>query len=191
MPKKKNSTKELIGVRHLTRNGLMTDHGELVFFRVQPTNLSVLSEETVEIRIRRLKQLLSVQPDIEIICSDARENFEQIKIFLAKRTEQEQNPKIQQLLRKDRKFLDDIQLQMSTSRNFYFCYRITGGSEEQSFAALNRLEKQINDQGFECRRAAKSEIKQFIARYFGHLSEEPPEDLDGETAIRRWFIPEN
>lgn len=190
MPKKQNSTKELLGVRHFTRNGLQTDHGELVFFRVQPSNLSVLSEESVTVKIRRLMQLLSVQPDLEIICTDARENFEQVKLSLGRKAEREQNPKIQQLLRKDRKFLDDIQLKMSTAREFLFCYRVGNGSEEQSFATLNRLEKQINDQGFDCKRATKKDIKRFLSRYFGYLTEEPPEDVDGENAIRRWFIPE-
>ncbi len=190
MAKKQNSTKELLGVRHFTRNGLQTDHGELVFFRVQPSNLSVLSEESVTVKIRRLMQLLSVQPDLEIICTDARENFEQVKLSLGRKTEREQNPKIQQLLRKDRKFLDDIQLKMSTAREFLFCYRVGNGSEEQSFATLNRLEKQINDQGFDCKRADKKDIKRFLSRYFGYLTEEPPEDVDGENAIRRWFIPE-
>ena len=101
-------------------------------------------------------QLLSVQPDIEIICSDARENFEQNKLSLARKAEKEDNLKVQLLLRRDIKFLDDIQLQMSTAREFMFAYRVSRATE-QSFAELNRLEKQINEQGFDCKRARRTE----------------------------------
>ena len=80
MAKKNQSTAELIGMSHFSRNGLQTvSHGELVYFLVQPTNISVLSETNIELKIQHLMQLLTVQPDIEIICVDARENFGQIK----------------------------------------------------------------------------------------------------------------
>ena len=90
MAKKKMSTVDLIGVSNFSRNGLQTyRHGEIVYFLVQPTNISVLSESNITIKIQRLMQLLTMQPDIEIVCSDARENFEQNKLSLAKRAEKE------------------------------------------------------------------------------------------------------
>ena len=86
MSKGKQSTIDLVGISHFSRNGLQTDsHGELVYFLVQPTNISVLSEENIQLKIQHLMQLLTVQPDIEIICSDARENFEYNKLSLAKK----------------------------------------------------------------------------------------------------------
>lgn len=117
MANKKMSTAELVGISHFSRNGLMTQrYGEVVYFIVQPTNISVLSETSIAIKINHLMQLLSQQPDIEIICSDARENFEYNKLSLARKAEKEDNLKVQLLLRRDMKFLDDIQLQMSTAR---------------------------------------------------------------------------
>ena len=185
------STADLIGISNFSRNGLQTyNNGELVYFIVQPTNISVLSETNIGLKIQHLMQLLTLQPDIEIICSDARENFEQNKLALARRAEKETNLKVQLLLRKDMKHLDDIQLQMSTAREFMFCYRVSHANSEHSFSVLNRLEKQINDQGFDCRRASKDDIKRFISRYFGHLCEEPIEDVDGERMIRKWIIPD-
>ena len=103
-------------------------------------------------------QLLSVQPDIEIICSDARESFEANKVYLAERMQTEDNRKVALLLRADMASLDNIQLQMSTAREFMFAVRVRGGSNEQSFAALNRLEKQITAQGFECKHATMKDI---------------------------------
>ncbi len=191
MRKRGNSTRELLGIRHFTQNGLRTDHGEIVFFRVQPTNLSVLSGEAVAEKVRRLTQLLSVRPELEIFCADARENYEQVKLALREKAERETNPGIRQLLQRDERFLDDIQTKTSTAREFYLCCRVGSGSDEQIFAAMNRLEKQINDQEFDCRRAGKEGMKRILSRYFDSNSEESPEDLDGENAIRRWFVPEN
>ena len=189
--KSKMSTAELIGISNFSRNGLQTyDHGELIYFLVQPTNISVLSETNVNLKIQHLMQLLTVQPDIEIICSDARENFENNKLALARKAEKEENLKVQLLLRKDMKFLDDIQLQMSTAREFMFCYRVPHTNNDQTFGVLNRLEKQINEQGFDCHRASKEDIKRFISRYFGHMCEEPIEDVDGAKMIKKWIIPD-
>ena len=189
MAKRKQSTVDLVGVSHFSRNGLQTaGHGELVYFMVQPTNISVLSETNIALKIQHLMQLLTLQPDIEIICSDARENFEYNKLSLAKKAEKEGNLKVQLLLRKDMKFLDDIQLQMSTAREFMFCYRVPHTSNEQTLGMLNRIEKQINEQGFDCKRANKDDIKRFLSRYFGHLCEDAIDDVDGERLIRKWII---
>ena len=190
MAKKNLSTAELVGVSNFSRCGLQTyEHGEIVYFMVQPTNISVLSANNVGIKINHLMQLLTVQPDIEIICSDACVVFEQNKLAVARKAEKEENLKVQLLLRRDIKFLDDIQLQMSTAREFMFAYRIRQ-STEQSFAELNRLEKQINEQGFDCKRADKEDIKRFLSRYFGHVVEDTPDDIDGERMIRKWIIPD-
>lgn len=163
MFKAKQSTSDLVGISHFSRNGIMIRrHGEIVYFIVQPTNISVLSETNIEIKINHLMQLLSQQPDIEIICADARENFEYNKLSLAKRAEKEENHKVQLLLRKDINFFDDIQLQMSTAREFMFAYRITHESEDNALATLNRIEKHISDQGFEVKRATKDDIKRFL-----------------------------
>lgn len=56
------------------------------------------------------------------------------------------------------KFLDDIQLQMSTAREFMFAYRLTHESEDGALATLNRIEKHISDQGFEVKRADKDDL---------------------------------
>ena len=45
---KRNSVQELLGIQRFTRYGLLTDTGELVFFRVSPTNISVLSRLNIE-----------------------------------------------------------------------------------------------------------------------------------------------
>lgn len=192
--KKKNrkSTQQLIGIKSFSRNGLQTNgHGELVFYLINPTNISVLSQNSVSEKIRRLMQLLTAQPDIEICCIDDQECFDDNKNYLRSRIKEETNSKIRTLLDYDLKFLDSIQLQMSTARQFMFIIRLKNESEEQSFSNLNRIEKVINEQGFNVKKAVKRDIKRILSVYFGGvvMSDEIP-DTDGDLIIEKWLIPD-
>ena len=53
-----------------------------------------------------------------MLCLNSRENFEENKSFLRKRAEEERNPVIRKLLERDQNFLDRIQVQMATTREF-------------------------------------------------------------------------
>jgi hypothetical protein len=182
----------MLGIKSFSRNGIQTNgHGEIVYFTVKPTNISVLSRVAVGIKIKHLMQLLSAQPDIEIICLDARENFDDNKLYLDARLEDETNAKIRDLLERDKQFLDEIQVQMSTAREFMFAVRLRNESDEQSFANLNRIEKSINEQGFDCTRAEKDDVKRILSRYFGiNTDEKQLDDHDGDTVMEKWIIPD-
>ena len=192
MKKGNISTQELLGVKSFSRNGIQTDgHGELVYFMITPTNISVLSRVSIGQKVHHLMQLLSAQPDIEIVCTDARENFDDNKLYLDDRAENEPNKKVRDLLLRDKSFLDDIQLQMSTAREFLFVVRLRNESDEQSFANLNRIEKLINEQGFDCKRAERDDVKRILARYFGvGQTDAPIDDTDAETVVQKWIIPD-
>ncbi len=192
MKKGNLSTKDMLGIKSFSRNGIQTNgHGEVVYFTVKPTNISVLSRVAVGIKIKHLMQLLSAQSDIEIICLDARENFDDNKLYLDARLEDETNPKIRDLLERDKVFLDEIQVQMSTAREFMFAVRLRNESDEQSFANLNRIEKSINEQGFDCVRTEKDDVKRVLSRYFGiNTDEKQLDDYDGDTAMQKWIIPD-
>ena len=192
MKKGNISTQELLGVKSFSRNGIQTDgHGELVYFMITPTNISVLSRVSIGQKVHHLMQLLSAQPDIEIVCTDARENFDDNKLYLDDRAENEPNKKVRDLLLRDKAFLDDIQLQMSTAREFLFVVRLRNESDEQSFANLNRIEKLINEQGFDCKRAERDDVKRILSRYFGvGQTDAPIDDTDGEAVVQKWVIPD-
>lgn len=192
MKKGNLSTQAMLGVKSFSRNGIQTDgHGEIVFFLVKPTNISVLSRISIGLKILKLKQLLAVQPDLEIICLDARENFDDNKLYLDARLEDEESARVRDLLEQDKVFLDEIQVQMSTAREFLFAVRLRGGSDEQSFSTLNSIERSINEQGFNCRRAEKDDVKRILSRYFGiNTDEKQLDDHDGDTAMEKWFIPD-
>ena len=186
------STQALLGVKGFSRNGIQTNgHGEIVFYMVSPTNISVLSRVAVSQKVKHLMTLLSAQPDLEIVCIDARENFDDNKLYLDERFNDESNGKIRELLLKDKTFLDDIQVQMSTAREFLFLVRLRNESDEESFSRLNRIEKCINEQGFNCRRADKDDTKRVIARYFGvRTVDEAIEYHDGDKAAEKWITPD-
>ena len=77
--RKGRSVQEFIGIKAFTKYGLMTQKGELLFYLVSPTNISVLSYVNIEIKIRHLMMVLSALPDIEIICTDSSECFDDNK----------------------------------------------------------------------------------------------------------------
>ena len=61
--KKKESTQELLGIEAITDYGISTKQGELVFFSVAPTNLSVLPADSIDAMPRRFLQ----RTDLNII----------------------------------------------------------------------------------------------------------------------------
>lgn len=178
--KKGRSTQELMGIQNFTRYGLATNRGELLFFLVSPTNISVLSHTNIEIKIRHLMMVLSAIPDIEITCTDSCECFDDNQAYLRGRLQEEGNPLVRQLLEQDREMLDQAQAEMATARQFLFISRCKGMKQDQVFQAVNRIEKVISEQGFEVRRMRKSDIKRFLAIYFdASMNGDQLPDTDG------------
>lgn len=91
--RKGSSVQDLMGIQSFTQYGLKTTKGELLFYLVAPTNISVLSHTNIEIKVRHLMMVLSSLPDIEIACTDSSECFDDNKACLDMRIENEQNPK--------------------------------------------------------------------------------------------------
>lgn len=178
--KKGRSTQDLIGIKTFTKYGLAMNKGELIYYSVAPTNISVLSRTNIEIKIRHLMMVLSTVPDIEILCSDSCECFDDNKASITHRLSQESNPMVRKVLNKDRDFLDNIQIEMSTARQFFFTARMKSHKDEQVFQAVNRIKKVISEQGFEVRQLTKNEIKRFLAIYFdASMNGDQMADTDG------------
>lgn len=178
--RKGRSVQQLLGIQTFTKYGLLTDSGELLFYRVAPTNISVLSAANVEIKIRHLQMLLSAIPDLEIICTDSCECFDDNKSYLHRRAMEEENPNVRGLLLKDREMLTSMQAEMSNARQFVLVKRCKGMKPEQVFVAMNRVLKAVSEQGFEAQRMDKADIKRLIAIYFGaSMDGDLMPDVDG------------
>ena len=129
--------------------------------------------------------VLKGMAEIEMCCLNSRENFEDNKRFLKSRVEQEDNPAVCKLLEADLTFLDRIQVQMATAREFLIIIRLRDEKESEVFPYLNRIEKTLREQGFSVKRAGKEDIKRLLAVYFEqNVTTERFEDFDGE----RWII---
>ena len=186
MMARKTSVKRLHGLETFTKYGLKTDKFEFAFYQVEPTNISVLSAENVETKVRHLMQLLSTIPNLEIMALDDCECFDANKAYIQKRLKQEQNPQIRKLLEADTAFLDEIQLEMSSARQFLFAVRFRREKEEQVFAALNRISKSLADYGFSAKRLTKPELKRMLALYFGtSITGDLIPDIEGEDCIEK------
>ena len=95
----------------------------------------------------------------------------------------ETNPAVKMCLENDIDYLDNIQIEMSTARQFMFSIRFRREKEEQIFNQINRVEKAIAEQGFEVKRMGKDDIKRFLAIYFGaSMQGELIPDIDGKDA---------
>ena len=186
--KQRLSTRQLMNTRRITEYSLETyDGDELVYFMIRPTNLSVLSESSVGARVYALMNVLKGVAEIEMLCLNSRENFEENKGFLRRRAE-ERNPVIRQLLERDQIFLDRIQVQMATAREFLILIRLRNQKGKDVFSYLDRIEKSLKEQGFDSRRADEEDIKRILAVYYEqNVTSEKFEDFDGA----RWIIPDD
>ena len=192
MTKNKNSVQGLIGLERFTKYGVKTDKAEIAFFSVEPTNISVLSAANIDVKIHHLMMLLSTIPDLEILALDSCECFDTNKVYVKKRLQTEQNEDVRKLLQADYDFLDEIQVEMSSARQFMFALRFRREKDEQIFSTLNRVDKAISEHGFTAKRMGKSDIKRMLALYFGtSISGEDIPDIEGETEFDLEGLHEN
>lgn len=181
----KQSTRELIGIDEITDYSLKTPYGELVYFIIHPTNISVLSNASVSSRIYALMTVLKGIAEIEILCINSKENFDENKQYLKNRMEEESNPVIRKLLKQDSTNLDRMQVQMATAREFLIIIRLKNEKYSDVLPYLSRIEKSLKDQGFTARRAGNADIKRMLGVYYEqNVTTERYEDYDGE----RWIV---
>jgi hypothetical protein len=92
---------------------------------------------------------------------------------------------VRKLLQAGLTFLDRIQVQMATAREFSVLIRLKDEKEKEIFPYLNRIEKSLREQGVTTKRAEAEDIKRILAVYFEqNVTTEKFENFDGE----RWVI---
>ena len=186
MAKKKNSVQAMMGFERFTDHGILTDKAEIAFFSAEPTNISVLSDVNIDNKIHHMMTLLTSVPFLEIMALDSCEYFDSNKAYVKTRLQEEQNEAVRKLLLTDIDFLDGIQIEMSTARQFLFAIRFRREKESIIFNRINEVDKAFKDNGFIVRRMNKEDIKRMIALYFGtSISGEMIEDFEGEEEIMK------
>ena len=181
--RQRKSTRQLMGIVRITPHGVQTESGERAFYLIRPDNLSVLSPEIIQSRIRSLTVLLSTQPSLEILALDSRESFQRNKEYYQRRIEEESVPEVKALLEKDLEHLETIQFSSASSREFVLVLPLDekAGADE---SALRQLEKSICDRGLSVRLAEEQDVKRLLAIYYQQdLTTEVFCDFDGEEFV--------
>lgn len=179
------STRQLMGIDSIKDYCIATRMGDLVFFIIKPTNISVLPDSGVTARIYALLNVVKGLAEIEMLALNSRESFEDNKRFYASRMEAEELPALRRLLEQDSSHLDRIQALMASAREFYIIVRLRNEKESEIFPYLSRIEKTIKDNRFSVSRAGEQELKRMLGIYFEQdVTTEQYEDYDGD----RWVI---
>ena len=180
-----HSTRDLMGIRDITEYSIGTKLGDLVFFIIKPTNISVLPDASVSSRIHALLNVVKGQTDVEMLAMNSTESFESNKNYYRSRLVVEELPAVRRLLEKDGQHLDRIQVLMASAREFYIIIRLHNEKESELFQYLARIEKNIKDNGFITRRANEQDIKRMLGVYFEqNVTTEHYDSYDGE----RWIV---
>ena len=153
--KSAQSTQQLMGINSLKDYCISTHMGDLVFFIIKPTNISVLPDTSITARIYALLNVMKGLAEVEMLALNSKESFEYNKHFYQERMEQEELPAIGKLLAQDSQHLDRIQVLMASSREFYIVVRLREDQSSDVFPYLSRIEQSINDNGFTTRRATQ------------------------------------
>ena len=182
--KRRQSTQDLLGVKKITDYCISTDAGDLVFYIIKPTNISVLPAGAVSAKIRALQNTLSAQTGVELLAMNSRESFNATCLFYHDRMQAEQNPAIRELLEQDRAFLDEKQVQMTLAREFYLVVRLKNEKRETVYSLLSTIEESLHKSGLPVRRAGREDLKRILALYFEeNTTSERMEDYDGQRFL--------
>lgn len=183
--KKIRSTRQMINAKTISNYSLkLFNDDELVFFIIHPQNLSVMSYESIGAKIFALTNVLKGLADMEMMCLNSRDNFENNKLFIRQRIAEEKDEVIIDLLKKDLNHLDQIQTQTATSRIFMLAVRIPANDQVEVLSLIHRIEKLIKMQNLQVERANKEQIKSMLAVYFEqNVTSDSFEDQDG----MRWY----
>lgn len=177
-----------MNVKAITENSILTLKGdEIVLLLIQPTNVSVLSRDGLWARINALLNVMTGSTDfanVEFLCLNSRESFENNKRYIMDRISHEDNAQIRWLLEQDLRHLDEIQSRTASAREFMLVVR-PKKSRREMYPYLTSLEKTIREHQFTVCHAGYDDIKRILAVYFASdVVSEGYEDFDGQ----RWLL---
>ena len=184
------SIRKLIDFKAVGSYGVETySHGELAFFSLRPSNLSVLSPESLVARVNALVNVLKGVVELTMLCLSSREDYAENRRFLRERIEVEENETIRGQLRKDIALLDAEQGAAAATREFYLVVNLRTGRSRglkplETAPFLSHVERLVREQGFDTRRAEMEDIMRIMSVYFTQSAGSGrPESFDGEHFI--------
>lgn len=177
----KKSKKEFMGIVTLTPQGhvLLANGEELIFYRIRPTNINVLSRSKREQKIRSLSGALKTICPIEFCAMDSIERFDANREYLKNLMEKEENPCLKELDRLDAEYLEKIQNTMATARDFFVILRCRQQEDENRKEDLCiKAEHIMAENGFDLSLLDKKAMQEILRIY---LQREPMDWGDPEN----------
>ena len=125
-------TQSLININNFQSDyGIKTLDGfRLDFLFVQPYNLAVLGVDIIKTKIAELQNVMESMSSVDFICIDGNQSYDDNVMYLTGRLKEEQSSKIKDLIKLDISHLDDISINMATSRDFLFIFRFRNEDEK-------------------------------------------------------------
>lgn len=183
--RKRQSARQLMNIDQLTDHGIKTVNGELVFYCIQPDNLSVLPAEEVRERVLALGNLLRTTNEMILLALDSRESFQDNQLWYRQRLEEETVPALRQLLQQDMDHLNEIQSGSASSREFALVFRLDEKTANDPIQ-ISQIAKRIHGYGFQVRLAQEQDIKRILAVYYQQdvVTDHFP-DYDGQQEVEQ------
>lgn len=173
----------LLEIDKICENFLLKTNGEeLYYISVQPTNISVLSENQVGSLVRSLSNIIGQIPKSEILCTDSSQNYTDNLRHLSDLIKTEKNNAIKALNEQDIKYLENVRSNTATSRAFFLVVRCNSTDTESNKSRFIQTALQIcREHKLTVKLMNKDEIKKLIAIYLEqNIYDEQLPDFDGQ-----------
>lgn len=152
------------------------------FLIITPVNLNVVSSGVIQTLVGNLAKAVGQIGTVEFLCLNSAQDYETNKRYLHRRMALEPNDTIREIDRMDIEFLDDIQVQMATSREFLIVLRFQAReSVQQVLTVLEKARKILAENEFNVQTANKTQIKKVLAIYLEqNIYDGNMQNFDGE-----------
>lgn len=188
---RKNTCEKEMNIAHITDNymQLINYKQRQVYIFIKPINVVVLPPEYMRLKIECLansiKSVAENNIQIEILCVNSTQSYEENKEYLVSRIQQEKNILLRQLLQKDLLDLDKMKINAAANREFVFVLNFGNGESQATMNNLvNRVVAALNDGGFSAKIAKQNDYKRINAIYYEQrLDVEDLLDYDGEQFL--------
>lgn len=179
--KKLQSTRQLMEVASIKDDCLHLYSGKKkVAIMIEPSNLCVLSDEIIISKIVALTNVEKAVPDMELLCVNSTQNYDDNITYLTEKSISEDNPVLKELDLKDIEFLNEIRVNMATNREFFLQLTFTKNATTDSMkSSVRRAMQQLSDGGFVVKEADREDYKRILANYYDSPLNEDYSDYDG------------
>lgn len=182
--KKKMSVRQFIGAASIEDSCLVHYSNEkMAFLIITPDNLSILPSSEIHGKIKHLIAVLNEIGPCDFICLNSSQSYEHNKHYLVSLRDSERNKVLRELDQDDIQFLDNIQIQMATSRQFLMALRFSPrDSLENVDYSLNKALQILKDNQFSATIASHKDIKRCLAINLEQdIYANTEQDYDGEN----------